>query len=245
MNGAERSVVQFGGTQIEYAIRRSRRRGTVSIAVDPAEGVVLTSPSETPVEKLDRLVHLKAPWIVRRLRRQSDVPPAPAREFVSGETYLYFGRQYRLRLVVDSPEVGPICLRAGWLHLRVPHGLKEAHRAGYVRAALIDWYQRRAAERLPEQVYGLAERMRLPVRRVAIRDQKARWASCDARGVVRLNWRIVQAARSCIEYVIAHELVHLEHRDHSPEFWAQLGRTMPDYEQRRQILRGLGPRLVW
>ena len=246
MTAAERSFVQFGGTRIDYAIRRSQRRGTVSIAVDPQAGVVLTSPASTPITKLDRLVHVKAPWIVQRLRRQSDLPPPlPAREFVSGETFLYLGRQYRLRVEADSSDVGPLSLKAGWLHVRLPRGLGRDHHADYVRAALIDWYRRHARERLPEIVATWSPALGVVVRAVLVRDQTKRWGSCDARGTVRINWRIVQAPTSCIEYVVAHELVHLLHREHSATFWHALGRVMPDYEQRRAVLRTIGHRLEW
>jgi predicted metal-dependent hydrolase len=83
----ERSRVSWGTTEIPYEIRRSARRGTVSIGIDPKGGVMLIAPGRTPIEKLDQLVRSKAPWIVRNLRRQSDLPPPlPTREFVSGET---------------------------------------------------------------------------------------------------------------------------------------------------------------
>ena len=71
------------------------------------------------------------------------------------------------------------------------------------------------------------------------------WGSCDTKGVLRLNWRIVQAPKRLIEYVVAHEIVHVLHADHGRAFWAALGRVMPDYEARRDELRKLGPSLEW
>jgi len=244
---AERSSVQFGGTRIDYAIRRSQRRRTVSIVVEPHEGVVLTSPAGTPIERLDRLVHVKAPWIVQRLRRQSALPPPlPAREFASGETFLYLGRQYRLRVDADdSAGVGPLALKAGWMHVRLPQGLPVEHHPNYARASLIDWYRRRAGERLPEMADGWARRLGCDLRDVLVREQKKRWASCDVGGTLRVNWRVIQAPRSCVEYVLVHELVHFTHRDHSSAFWRALGRVMADYERRRAALREIGPRLAW
>lgn len=246
MTVAERSSVRFGGTRIDYAIRRSRRRGTVSVVVDPTDGVVLTAPARTPVTRLDAVVHTKAPWIVQRLRRVSDIPPPlPAREFTSGETFLYLGRQYRLRVEPEAREVGPLVMSAGWLHVRLPPGLDAEHSAAFVRAALVDWYRRRARERLPEVVATWARRLDVAVADVLVRDQRKRWASCDARGTLRFNWRVIQAPASGVAYVVAHELVHLLHRDHSAAFWRTLGRVMPDYEKRRAALRAIGPRLEW
>ena len=78
-----------------------------------------------------------------------------------------------------------------------------------------------------------------------VRDQRKRWASCDKHGVIRFNWRIIQAPMRLVDYVVAHELVHLLHRDHTPEFCARLGRAMPDYEGRRERLRALGRGYEW
>jgi predicted metal-dependent hydrolase len=239
----ERSAVQWGHTSIPYAVRRSGRRGTVSIAIDPREGVLLTAPSATSLDRLDRVVRTKAAWIVQRLRRQSDLPPPPApREFVSGETFLYLGRQYRLRL---GPGRDSVAMRQGRLDVGVYGRTGDADRAERLRRALVGWYRQRAAERLPEIVTKWARRLKASVTDVSVSDQRSRWGSCDAKGVLRINWRIIQAPRMCIEYVVAHETTHVEYANHSPAFWAALGRAMPDYEQRRARLRELGPSLVW
>jgi predicted metal-dependent hydrolase len=76
-------------------------------------------------------------------------------------------------------------------------------------------------------------------------DPRLRWGSCDARGVLRINWRIVQAPAALIDYVLVHELVHLEHRAHGRAFWEAVAAWMPDFEERRRRLRELGPGLVW
>lgn len=89
------------------------------------------------------------------------------------------------------------------------------------------------------------ERTGLAPAGVLIRSQESRWGSCDPKGVLRFNWRIVQAPLRLIDYVVAHELAHLLHPGHTPDFWAALGRIMPDYEERREALRRLGDRLVW
>ena len=107
------------------------------------------------------------------------------------------------------------------------------------------WYRAHAAVRLPERVEPWRARLGLAPAGVLIRAQEKRWASCDVTGVLRFNWRIVQAPVSLIDYVVAHELVHRLHRHHTPDFWATLGRVLPDYEDRREALRRMGERLVW
>jgi predicted metal-dependent hydrolase len=239
----ERSSIQWGRTSIPYSVRRSARRGTVSIAIDPREGVLLTAPAATSLGRLDRVVRTKAQWILQRLRLQRELPPPQAeREFVSGETFRYLGRQYRLRVEHGGDGV---LLRHGHLVVRVADVGSSEQRAENARRALVRWYQRHAAERLPEFATRWAGKLGVSITAVALREQRRRWGSCDRAGSLRLNWRIVQAPRGCIEYVVAHEVVHVRQPNHTPAFWAALGRIMPDYERRRAQLRALGASLIW
>lgn len=240
----ERSEVRFGSKTIEYSIRRSSRRGTVSIAIDPTEGVLVTAPSPAPVGRLDEIVHAKATWIVQRLKRQSDLPPTQQKEFVSGETFLYLGRQYRLRLDRDH-EPRPLRLDNGWLRIPLPSHLAEQHRSGYVRAALIDWYKRNAGKRIPQRILHWAGKLDVKAPEMLLVEPRKRWGSASSSGTVRINWRIIQAPLSLVDYVVAHELTHLRHPDHTPDFWRALERVMSDYEKRKVALRAIGPCLDW
>lgn len=243
MSSLERSEVRWGNTDIPYVIRRSERRGTVGIAVEPSGTVVLTAPRETTVPRLDRVVREKAKWIVDRVKLRSSMPPSRGREFVSGETFLYLGRQYRLQILPDEA-VQPIALRGGRLELPIPTDLDASQAASYARAALTDWYTRRARENLAPWLAPWTVAARVAPPTVAVTDHAKRWGSC-INGKLRFNWRIVQAPRTLVDYVLAHEVVHLRHEHHDAAFWAALGRIMPDYEARKERLRGLGPELSW
>jgi len=168
MMAIERSEVRFGLTAIPYVVRRSQRRGTVSIAIDPAMGVLLTAPQATPIARLDRVVHDKARWIVERLRRgPTGAERTAPREFVNGETFLYLGCQYRLKFAVGA--VPRVTLVGGRLVVTVPEGSAAA-----VRQAVLTWYRHHAAERLPERAAIWAKKMGVPVPVVLIRDQRRR-----------------------------------------------------------------------
>jgi predicted metal-dependent hydrolase len=241
---AERSEVRFGGTRIVYGVRRSSRRTTVSIVIDPHEGVVVRAPDRTPVERLDRVVHAKARWIVERLNGRAAHRPTP-REFVSGESFLYLGRHYRLRVVRGRNEDDTARLNARWLWVPVEAALHGEERAHQVRVRLVRWFRAHAALRLAERFAEWSRKLRVREPSVLIRDQRRRWASCDPQGTIRLNWRMVQAPLRLVDYVIVHELLHLTHRNHTRAFWNALGRVMHDYDARRAALRALGPRLEW
>jgi len=241
----ETSAVQFGRTRIEYGIRRSPRRKTVAVAVEPGHGVLLTAPVDVSVKRLDRVVHDKARWLVDRLRLVGQAEPGlPPREFVSGESYLYLGRQYRLRVLPRAGN-GDAKLDRGWLTVPMQRSLEGRRRSLAVREALVAWFRQHSAQRLPERVSRWYRKVGVQEPQVLIRDQQKRWGSCDAKGNLRINWRIIQAPMRLVDYVVVHELVHLLHKDHTKEFWAALGRVMPDYDHRREELRRLGRRLEW
>lgn len=239
----EHSEIHFGRTIIPYAIERGRRQKTVAIGVDPVDGVRVRAPSDTPITRLDDIVHRKAKWIIDRQRRYEDLPPPPSpREFVSGETFRYLGRQYRLK--VERGDDGDTRVRVVEGRLIVPVPAR-GHAATEARARLIAWYRERAQARIPERVTTWSAKLDLHPASVLIREQQKRWGSADAKGNIRFNWRIIQAPTRLIDYVAAHELVHLVYPDHTRDFWATLGRAMPDYEGRREGLRRLGRQVVW
>lgn len=240
----DESRVQFGRTTIPYRIVRSQRQKTVAIGVDAIEGVRVRAPRSTPVSKLDEIVHRKAKWIVEQRRRHEDLPPAPSsREFVSGETFLYLGRQYRLKVEHRKAREG-VGVRLVGRHLIV--ALAGAHHPhAEARKLLEAWYRVRAKSRLPGCVATWAEKLGLEPSAVLIRDQRKRWGSADAQGNVRLNWRIVLAPQRLVDYVVVHELAHLRFPDHTRGFWSAVGSVMPDYEARREELRRLGRAIVW
>ena len=242
MTAPETSTIAWCGRELPYTIRRSaRRKKTVAVTVDPAGSVLVVAPERLATTRLDAIVVRKAAWIAQRLRGLEAPGPASAlREFVSGASVLYLGRHYRLKVHPD--ETGETKLRGGWLHVPAPVGEQPA---AHVRAALVSWFRRHAAERLPERVEAWRAKAGVAPPRVVVSDQRKRWGSCDQRGTIRLNWRIVQAPMRLVDYVVVHELVHLRYRGHDREFWQTVGRVMPDYERRREELRQCGDRLVW
>jgi hypothetical protein len=215
----------------------------VAVTVAPPGEVILIAPTGTSVERLDGIVRSKARWIASRVRLVQSAAPAPSpREFVSGESFLYLGRQYRLD-VLSSPETPRVRLERGRLRVSVP-ATAGGKRAKAARAALMEWYRDHARARLLERVQWWAQRIGVPEPKVLVREQERRWGSCSA-SAVRFNWRIVQAPTRLVDYVVAHELVHLLHKHHGRAFWSALGQVLPDYERRRADLRQVGASLTW
>lgn len=242
MTDTETASITWGDTLLTYTVRRSaRRKKTVAVTVEPAGSVLVVAPERVSIRRLDAIVTRKAEWIAWRIRRARDYAPLPSpREFVSGESVLYLGRHYRLK--VDRHARGEAKLRGGWLHVSAA---SNGQQAVQVRAALVSWFRRHAAERFPQRVEVWRSKVGVPMPRVIVANQQKRWGSCDQRGVIRLNWRIMQVPMRLIDYVVVHELVHLRHRGHGRDYWQAVGRVMPDYERRREELRWRGVGLAW
>lgn len=129
--------------------------------------------------------------------------------------------------------------------MQVSRDLRGEERATAVAGSLRAWYLARAHHKLPERLAHWAPLVGVPLPQLLVRGQQKRWGSCDPGGTLRLNWKILQAPVRLVDYVVAHELVHLVHKDHTMAFWNRLGQTMPDYDRRKDELRRVGPRLEW
>jgi predicted metal-dependent hydrolase len=241
----ERSEIQWGMTPIPYVIRRTAREKTVALAIEGRGRLVVTAPDGVPIDKLNGIVRHKAPWIVQRIRRLSDLPPPlTEREFVSGEAVRYLGRQYRLK-VVEASNTERTRIRAGWYEVSVPQGLDAAARRSEVRRRLVGSLKQHGDLYLPYRLAEVCRLLRIEKPSIIVREQAKRWGSCNRNGVLRINWRIVQAPIPLIEYVLVHELAHIDRPSHDRKFWEAVAQWLPDYEQRRARLRELGPSLVW
>ena len=236
---SERGAVRFGESTIEFEVQRSqRRRKTVQITVDGG-GVQVTAPVSTPDDELRGIVRKRAAWIMRRSTAET-LAAAPKR-FVSGETLPYLGRN--VRLLVEHADVRSVSVRFDHWRFRVtvPTGASDSERTRSAQHALVAWYRRRAADRLPTSVERWWPRLgHGDWPRVLIRDQRRRWGSCAPDGTLRFNWRAMMLEPALVEYIVVHELAHLSIKNHGPDFWGLVARAMPDAQQRRRRLREAG-----
>ena len=238
----EQGSVRFGGTTIQYHVRRSaRRRKTVDITVD-GTGVQVAVPQDTPDEDVRDIVHRRAPWILAHA--PETLLEALPKGFVSGETLPYLGRNVRMVVSVGDVRAPEVRFDHWRLRITVPRDLSEGNRSGCIRRAVVAWYRRRAEARLATIVERWWPRFggREPYR-LLIRDQRQRWGSCAPDGTLRFNWRLAMLRPDLAEYVVVHELAHLRVRNHSTEFWNLLSRAMPDAQERRRRLREVGKSL--
>lgn len=225
-------LIEFGRETIQYEVCFLPTRQTLGIEVHPDQRVVVRAPLGCDTDLIAQRVHKRAAWISRQIADfQRYTPRTPSRQYVSGETHLYLGRQYRLK--VATSEAAAVRMSRGQLVVTLP-GKPDAE---HIKALLQRWYLDHARVIFGEVLDAcLSHFKEQPPPRLIVRAMQSRWGSLSQAGTMTLNVNLVRAPRSCIEYVVTHELCHQQHRDHDARFFRLLTRKMPDWEQRKQRL---------
>ena len=212
-------------------IIRTNRCKSADIRVE--EGAVsIVVPLDLPIERVDSLLKEKRQWIKDKIVLHREAQPVSEKQFVSGEAFSYLGRNYRLK--VEKGVFKPAKLVQGRLVVTVPKSIEEPH---MIRNALVRWYKRQAEQKLTEKVERFAPLVGVEPASIGIRTFKSRWGSCTAKGKLEFNWQIMMAPNRMVDYVVIHELCHLIRHDHSAEFWREMARVMPEYQQCREWLK--------
>jgi predicted metal-dependent hydrolase len=223
---------------IEYPIRRSDRARRARINVS-AEGVEVVVPRRMALRQVVPFVEEKRPWIERTLRRIREAEEAAAVRLVDGGSVPYLDRLLTLSIRVEPGRVRSfVSMRGDVLEVAVGSPGVEA-----VRSALEAWYRRRARIDVAPRLDAACARAGVRYTRLSIRAQRTRWASCSSTGAMSFNWRLLLAPPEILDYVVEHEVAHLEVLDHSPRFWRLLGSRVPAYREHERWLRRNGPAL--
>jgi predicted metal-dependent hydrolase len=212
----------------EYTLRRSPRARRVRVSVESDGGVLVTLPRRAPAGAADEAVRELAPWIERRRRALARAAAEVARTpgtvpYLDGELVLV-------------PQAGRTRVHRRGDALLVP----EAGRT----EALERWYRRAARAEIAPRLDAAVARAGTAYNGLTIRSQRTRWASCSSNGAMSFNWRLLLAPEAVLDYVIEHEVCHLEVMDHSPRFWRLMESRVPDWRAHARWLRRYGSTLV-
>jgi predicted metal-dependent hydrolase len=211
-----------------YTVRRSPRARRVRVSVDVAGAVEVVLPRRAAEREAAAAVRELAPWIERRRNAMAAARAEVAR---APGTVPYLGRELDLR-----PQPGRERVHRRGDTLLVP--------PGDARPALERWYRRAARVEVAPRLDAATARAGTGYRALTIRGQRTRWASCSTTGAMSFNWRLLLAPEAVLDYVVEHEVAHLEVMDHSPRFWALLESRVPDWRAHARWLRRYGPTLV-
>jgi len=221
-------------TAIPYRIRRSDRARRARILVD-GDGIEVVVPQRFPLRNVEPFVEEKRAWIERTLKRmretEAELPPA---RLADGGEVPYLGERLGLVVRVERRRVREHVARRGdRLQVSLPPETR-------VRDALERWYRRRARIEVAPRLDAACARWGSSYTKLQIRAQRTRWASCSSTGAMSFNWRLLLAPPEILDYVVEHEVVHLDVLDHSQRFWILLAERVPEWREHERWLRNHG-----
>lgn len=227
------AAIQFGSRRIDFRLEYSDRK-SLGITVTPEMEVLVKAPIDTSLEKIKEKIRKKAPWIIKQQSFfLSFQPRTPQRRYVSGETHLYLGRQYRLLVQIGKEE--SVKIKGKFIELIATEKLR-------AKDLLNNWYLQHAKTKFHVIAQPLIERFKkynVEPSTIILRDMPTRWGSCTLKGKIILNPELIKAPKGCIEYVIIHELCHLIHYDHTQKFIDLQTKEMKDWEKWKMKLEKL------
>jgi predicted metal-dependent hydrolase len=218
---------------LNYTIVRSSRRKKLTITVERDKAVVVHAPAATTEEFIAQVVQSKRQWLFDKLnhpQKYQDLPHAPGKEVVNGESALYLGQEYPV--VLTSTASGGVEFSGEFL-IPPANQLKR-------RVVLKDWYVARAQREIALRVNRHAHELGVTVAEVNIVENRFSWGSCTTKDHVNFNWRLIKAPMFVIDYVIVHELAHLLEANHTPRFWNIVRTKAPLAEKAKAWLKGHG-----
>lgn len=231
----EKYSVKYGERIIEFELERKNVKN-INLNVKPDMTVVLSANPKVPIDYLLKFVRGKAPWIIKKVGYFKDVQPeyTTVKDYVSGESFKYLGKQYRLR--VEESYTESVRYFQGFIELKVENKKDREQK----EKLLNEWFRAKASINFSEslkRIYPLVEKYDIVLPEIHIRTMKARWGSCiKDKQIIMLNYELIKAPKLCIDYVVLHELVHFKHRNHNAEFYNLMTALMPDWKQRKEIL---------
>lgn len=213
--------------QFEYEIKFSTRR-TLNITVERDRKILVRAPENLSKDKIDMLVQSKRQWINEKLNHAQKYSLVPeSKEFISGETLMYLGKNYQL-LVVDE-EIEGIEFNQRFLISRTNQAI--------ANELFKKWYLKQALQKIEPLAKEFAKNLGVQYNGCKTSEMKYRWGSCTPNNNIIFNWRIIKAPMYVVSYLVAHELVHLIENNHTPRFWTVLSIQVPNYQKAKDWLK--------
>jgi len=225
--------IQFGSKKIDFRLEYTKRK-SLGITITPELNVLVKAPVDTSLDKVKEKLRKKAPWIIKQQSFfLSFHPKTPARKFISGETHLYLGRQYRLKVFRSKTE--SVKLKGQYIEVGTADKAK-------AKQLVREWYLQNAKEKfnaIAKPFIDKFKKHKVEPTSIVLREMPTRWGSCTPKGKIILNPELIKAPKGCIEYVIIHELCHLIHHDHTQKFIDLQTKEMRDWEKWKMKLEKL------
>ena len=223
------------GETISYLLERRSRR-TIGLKIT-ADGLVVHAPKRIVEFQLNQILQQKSNWILNKLQAR-EANHVEKIQWIDGEHLLYLGNDVQLSISQNSSNKALI-FDQNTLLIASP----QANNHAVLGRKVVQWYKKQAMTDFSRRLEILAAKLGVATPPLTLSNAQSRWGSCNSRGEVRLNWRLLQAPPHIINYVICHELAHLKQMNHSAKFWAVVEQLYPNYKLAEKELKALSPQL--
>lgn len=229
-------VLQVGETSIAYTIRYSKRSKRQRIIVS-LKGVEVVAPINTPEELITNFIDSKKRWLFKAVTETiHKYPPKLPQRYINSAKVMYQGSYFMLN--IESTDVEKVIIDCeNCFNIQVPQHLSVDEQEAVIKQAFIDWKREKIYFDIQQFAQVYANKLNVQPKSIKLSQQKRAWGTCSSKGSIRINWRLADAPLSVLEYVVAHEVTHLLHHNHSQDFWQALDNIMPDWKQRKANLK--------
>lgn len=215
---------------IDYSIVYSKRK-TISVIVERDRSVIVRAPLNTSKELIENEINKRKRLIQNKINHNQKYPfDKQSKEFVSGESLLYLGKNYKLFLT-DDPVDGVVFDNKFFINKSNQRNANKLFK---------EWYINSASNIIIPKVKAVANQIGVKYNSLNILDLKYRWGSCTPKDNIHFNWRLIKAPMNVIEYIIVHELTHLLVANHSAEFWNRVASHLPNFDKAKHWLKEFG-----
>jgi predicted metal-dependent hydrolase len=236
-------ILHYGDTTIAYRVFFVPSKKTrVAIHVHPDGSVQVDAPAQASLGEIKQAVARKAHWLSGQIERgKKQYTHILPREYVSGESHLYLGGRYLLKVQQNSRDIPGVNMRQGQLRVTCRQTDRET-----VKSLLGQWYRSHALTLFDRRLGNLCREIRWVEQKPTwkLLKMKKQWGSCSPKGVLSLNTHLIKAPTECIDYVLLHELCHLKHHNHGQVFYRLLRDHMPHWESVKDRLDGMAAMLL-
>lgn len=214
-----------------YRLIRSKRRSIALVVTDTGE-LEVRAPLKAAIKIIEDFINAKLSWIIKKQELIGKKPKISPKNYIDGEEFLYEGSVYKLQY----SDCNYININE---YLFVPKNF-----SFQAKKSLTYWYQEQALVKIIERIKYYTNITNLKYRAIKLTNAQRIWGSCTHDGVLRVNWRLIMAPAKILDYVVVHEIMHLDEHNHSEHFWRKVGLILPDYKQSRAWLKQNSDMLV-
>ena len=245
MNLKQELYIQIGELSIPYTIKESKQTKYIKLVIG-LNGLTVVKPAKVKLSEVEKVLQTKRNWIYKHhLNFQRLQSEQARRNWENGETVLYQGEHYQLRVSLVQTKTVQVKFTGENFEVWVNEAVSESEQKTLIEEAFRRWYRMTAVELIKERVDYYCKIIGLNYHMMRLKEQKTRWGSCSQQGNLNFNWKLIMAPAWVMDYVIVHELCHLRYLNHSRDFWSLVECYFPNYQAARVWLKQHGLRLTF